>query len=250
MKKFIACLLMFIMVIVPMTGITEDTSFEVEEEEDHELAYSAFLLDENHELVGIKNAAELKIKLPFNCFSDGYLRGILDNGTVIRHPGMAKLQEFEGDWLGFTPLETTVTLFENTESLVESVVQNRVKTALADDFNIIAATVYFDKKYAGHIFYTKETALTCVGYVNVKDQKNPIALWLGDIDNNGEFELGFYPGYNQIKPTISPAPETTPETTEEVVLEESISMDLQVTIVKRITEIVRTIISEEATSRN
>lgn len=217
MKKIVAFVLMFVLMIGSVSAFAECPTFmpqSVSVTIEQTTCKSMFVVDENHEIVGIRDMRETAIHKSFNVFEYGsYMRGILDDGTVLRGRGLAKLTQTGDYWFGLTPFDVEVEVFTEYQTLVQTIVQNRVAAETLSNPAIIGATVWLDGTYAGHIFYTEYTRRVMVGRVWFVNQKNCYAnLWAGDIDGNDELELGFIAGswYVQPQPNSEPEPDPVP----------------------------------------
>ena len=215
MKKIVAFVLMFVLMVGSVSAFAECPTFmpqSVSVTIEQTTCKSMFVVDENHEIVGIRDMRETAIHKSFNVFEYGsYMRGILDDGTVLRGRGLAKLTQTGDYWFGLTPFDVEVEVFTEYQTLVQTIVQNRVAAETLSNPAIIGATVWLDGTYAGHIFYTEYTRRVMVGRVWFVNQKNCYAnLWAGDIDGNDELELGFIAGSWYVQPQPNPEPESDP----------------------------------------
>lgn len=215
MKKIVAFVLMFVLMVGSVSAFAECPTFmpqSVSVTIEQTTCKSMFVVDENHEIVGIRDMRETAIHKSFNVFEYGsYMRGILDDGTVLRGRGLAKLIQTGDYWFGLTPFDVEVEVFTEYQTLVQTIVQNRVAAETLSNPAIIGATVWLDGTYAGHIFYTEYTRCVMVGRVWFVNQKDCYAnLWAGDIDGNDELELGFIAGSWYVQPQPNSEPDPVP----------------------------------------
>lgn len=154
-----------------------------------------FVVGQNHQLVGIKELKETSIHWPCNVFNtDTYLRGISDSGNAIRLKGMAQINPIGDSWLGLTPYNVDIELFKGYESIVRAIVEQRTTVVKPDALSIINSTLWFDDNYVGHIFYNAATRVIQVGTIEFVNLDYKLELWIGDINQDGQYELGLIPG--------------------------------------------------------
>ena len=211
MKKLLGIFVMMLVLTFTVNGFSECSQYVPAPTVETAECPALFVLDINHELVGIKSLEETNKKLPFNCFDSAYIRGILDDGTILRGTGMALLQQVDNYWFGFTPFDVSIKIISGYDSLVQSIIMTRLETNTVNNSSIIASTLWFDGEYAGHIFYTTETAHMVVARLTFLKQNISVNIWAGDIDGDNQLELGFRPGvYINNTQTNIPTSEETP----------------------------------------
>lgn len=218
MKKLLGIFVMMLVLIFTVNGFSECSQYVPASTVETAECPALFVLDINHELVGIKSLEETNKKLPFNCFDSAYVRGILDDGTILRGTGMALLQQVDNYWFGFTPFDVSIKILSGYDSLVQSIIMTRLETNTVNNSSIVASTLWFDGEHAGHIFYTTETAHMVVARLTFLKQNISVNIWAGDIDGDNQLELGFRPGVYINIPTSEETPcpnsESTPSSNE------------------------------------
>ena len=130
MKKLFVCITIIAMLVMPFNALAEnympkEVKITVEETTSHAMV----ILDENQELVSIKNMTE-RAKYLSRVYSYNYgtcLSGIMDDGTIIRGArGLAPLTKIGDYYFGLTPVDIEVTIFEECKPLVQSILLNIV----------------------------------------------------------------------------------------------------------------------------
>lgn len=217
MKKLISIGLVFVLVFSTLTAFAEnympkEVKITIEETTNHAMV----ILDENRELVSIKNMTERMKYLPcVYSYSYGtYVRGIMNNGTIIRGAhGLASLTKIGDYYFGLTPVDIEVTIFEECKPLVQNIILNLVGTNEITNVTVIAASIWLENSRGAHIFYDEITRREHVGNACIVNQNAWFEIWAGDINLNDELEIGFIPsgGCPATKPEPEPDSESTPE---------------------------------------
>lgn len=186
MKKFVALFLIVTCLLMAIPSFAFTTHGE-----------ALWALSDNQRITGILDPNEVEEYLPAQNPPKPYIRGFLENG-MVREKG---LQEFcvsaSGTYGGLTYITTKVEIFTQYEEIVNEVVidKNGYEPHCVNDY--IIATMYFEDKYVGHVFFKTNISKFHVGNVYVNDGKDIIPLYMGDFDFDGAFDLGFAAGWTQ-----------------------------------------------------
>lgn len=208
MKKIIALFLTMIALFTTCSAFAFTTCGE-----------ALWALSDSQHVTGILDPQTVEERLPAQNPAKPYIVGFLDNG-LVREKG---LQEYcisaSGTYGGFTYVCTKLEIFPQFEEIVDEVVMDTIGYEPNDVLDYILATMYFECKYAGHMFFKTNVSKFHVGNVTVNEGKNTFPLYMGDWDNDGKYELGFAAGWTQCtpkpcvpKPCIpKPVPKPTPK---------------------------------------
>lgn len=164
-----------------------------------------FVLAKNGRVIGIKNLTETSTHLPTSNVKFNTVSGVLPNG-LLRVAGLMKYKQMEdGTVQGLTSLPVKIAIEEQYVDLVQSIVENRLNLNELCVSSIICSTFWVTDDYVGHIFYMSDNRIA-VGTVYFYN-RIPVILYAGDIDNDGNMELGFSAGWTQ---TVESTPTPTP----------------------------------------
>ena len=147
-----------------------------------------FALNDTGKLEGIKNIKETKIHLPLYLSNQTKVEGIYSDGTVLRVIGLTKFEIIEDIPIGMVPLQVEIYINPLYVNLVKAIVAERAGEF--NNANIIAATLWREKEYVGHIFYTSASQKIEVGYITFENNTH-LTLYMGDFNKDGCYELGF-----------------------------------------------------------
>lgn len=210
MKKLFMCIIVIIMTLMPFNGLVENyMPKEVKVTIEETTTHSMVILDENQELVSIKNMTE-RMKYLSCVYSYNYgthIRGVMNDGTIIRGArGLAPLTKFGDYYFGLTPVDINVIIFEECKPLVQNILLNIVGTEEINSMTVIAASIWLENSHGAHIFYDETTRRVYVGNGYVINQNVWFEIWAGDINLNDELEIGFIPsgGYPMPEPDSVP----------------------------------------------
>lgn len=211
MKKLISISLMFVLVFSTLTAFAEnympkEVKITVEETTSHAMV----ILDENREFVSIKNMNE-RMKYLSRVYSYAYgtyVRGIMNDGTVIRgERGLAPLTKIGDYYFGLTPVDIDIIIFEDCKPLVKSILLNIVSTEEINSMTVVAASIWLENSHGAHIFYDETTRRVYIGNGYVVNQDSWFEIWAGDINLNNELEIGFIPSGGYPMPEPDPVPD-------------------------------------------
>ena len=157
------------------------------------------LTEEYHELAGITSPCETVEHLGVQSPSGKYVRGIQENGNVIRvHATVEYMLEYG---IGLTPLDNVIVYVDDTfRTLVAEIVARRIgEGADANEAaNVIACTLWRPTENSvAHIFFTSRVEHFAVGAVIFNGGRDTATLYAGDFDGDGTLELGFAAGWTE-----------------------------------------------------
>ena len=193
MKKFVALFLIVTCLVAAIPSFAFNVCGE-----------ALWALSDSQHITGILTPDKVEEYLPAQNPPKPYIVGFLDNG-LVRTKG---LQEYcvstSGAYGGFTYVRTKIDIFAQYEEIVCEIVTDKLGYEPRTVVDYILATMYFECKYAGHRFFDTKVSKFHVGNVIVNDGKDTIALYMGDWDFDGKYDLGFAVGYVQCTPAPRP----------------------------------------------
>ena len=157
------------------------------------------LTEEYHELAGITSPCEAVEHLTVQSPYGRYVRGIQENGNVIRiHATIKYITEYG---VGLTALDNvTVRVNDTFRTLVAEIVARRIgEGADANEAaNVMACTLWRPTEDSvAHIFFTSRVEHFVVGKVIFNGGRDVATLYAGDFDGDGALELGFAAGWTE-----------------------------------------------------
>jgi hypothetical protein len=157
------------------------------------------LTEEYHELAGITSPCETVEHLGVQSPSGKYVRGIQENGNIIRvHANVEYMLEHG---IGLTALDNvTVHVDDTFHTLVAEIVARRIgEGADANEAaNVMACTLWRPTEDSvAHIFFTSRVEHFAVGKVIFNGGRDVATLYAGDFDGDGTLELGFAAGWTE-----------------------------------------------------
>lgn len=157
------------------------------------------LTQEYHDLAGITSPCETVENLGVQSPSGSYVRGIQENGNVIRIHATVKYMNEYG--VGLTALDNVIVRVEDTfRTLVAGIVFHRIGEGAdpSETANIIACTLWRPTEDSiAHIFFTSRVEHFAVGKVIFNGGRDAATLYAGDFDGDGTLELGFAAGWTE-----------------------------------------------------
>lgn len=195
MKKF---LILFMCILVGLATVIGASAETLKGE-------ALWAISTNQHITGILDPMNVENYFGPQCPPKPYVRGFLDNGLVREKGLQAYVTSPSGQLGGFTELYTWLTIFPGFEEVVYALVEDKCGYEPTTVMDYILATMYFEDDYVGHVFFKTNVPKFHVGTIKITDKKDTIQLYMGDFDGDGNYELGFAPGWTQ----CTPAPRKT-----------------------------------------
>lgn len=156
-----------------------------------------FILKDNL-MVGISENTNNFEYLSLHNSNSNTITGFSKNGKFDRYiSGLSEFKITESEIHGFTNIKVTINIEEKYVDLISKIIKNRLNSDKICAQSIISATYFRENDYVGHIFY--KNYFNKVATVLLENQTF-MYIYTGDINNDGEMELGF--GLNEVEKNV------------------------------------------------